>query len=575
MRTTRWLLIPLLLLPPITIAQESGQVPYIETLDVTVHTIDVVVTDKSGKPVTGLRQEDFELLEDGKPQPISNFSVYTEDSGAAAFRPPDVGGLKPAAPREAEDSRKFIFYIDEMALPQPTQKKLHMRLNQILDETFRPGDEGLVLRPTKERLGAGFTADRAALTSSLNAAIADQKWRFSPLQYERYQLNLEMRGAGSPRERRIAARRIAGLIRQRVQQRLGNLKSAVTAASALPGRKVLVVVTDSLPMEPGRELFLTVTNPLAWPATDENDAFGAWTTSENQSTAVDIDWYNLEPLVREIGRAASTGGITIYSIQPEFELGLAAPGDASARAVPTSQRILSAPPTSGMNLMLDDAISNTESTMRILADITGGTWYRGGGGPDRAARQILSDVHSYYSLGYRAADVSDVAHKVEVRVKGHSDLKVRARKEVLRKSPEREMTDRVVAALVAPPPPQEIPIKVEVEAGKSAFDKSQRIVNVHTLVPLSALTFLPAGDVYRAQFTVHYAAMGKSSDFVSGVQPPQVVEVPAAELEKAKSTYWRYTVPLNMRPGKHDVVIGVLDSLSRVSGIDRGTITVN
>lgn len=574
MRPRRWLLIlPLLLLPPATIAQQQGQVPYIESLDVTVHNIDVVVTDRSGRPVTDLRQEDFELLQDGKPQPISNFSVYREEPAAAPA--PTATAAQTPAPAPEESARKFIFYIDEMALPQPTQNKLRARLNGMLDQTFRPGDEGLVLRPTKERLGTGFSPDREVVRASLADAIDAQSWRVSPLQYERYQLNLELQGAGSTRARRVAARRVAGQIRKRVQQRLGNLMSAVTAASALPGRKVLVVVTDSLPIEPGRELFRAYNDPLSWPATDENDAFGAWTVTENQSVAVDIDWYDLTPLVRQIGRTAATGGITIYAVQPEFELGLAAPGDASARAVPTSQRRLSAAPTSGMNLMLDDTISNTESTMRILADVTGGAWYRGAGGIDRVSRQITSDVQSYYSIGYRAADAADVAHRVEVRLKGRDDLKVRARKEVLRKSPEREMTDRVVATLVAPPPTKEIPFELKVEPGKIALDHSQRVMNVHAYVPLSALTFLPAGDVYRAQFTVHYAAMGKTSDFVSGMQPPQVVDVPAADLEKAKGQFFRYTLPLNMRPGKHDVAIGVLDSLSRLSGISRSVVTVN
>src|SRR6185503_2577379 len=36
---------------------------------------DVVVTDKNNRPVTDLKKEDFILLEDGKTQPISFFSL--------------------------------------------------------------------------------------------------------------------------------------------------------------------------------------------------------------------------------------------------------------------------------------------------------------------------------------------------------------------------------------------------------------------------------------------------------------------------------------------------------------------
>jgi hypothetical protein len=46
-------------------------------------TLDVVVTDKSGNPVTGLTQQDFTLFEDKRPQPIVTFSAVAE--GAPDF----------------------------------------------------------------------------------------------------------------------------------------------------------------------------------------------------------------------------------------------------------------------------------------------------------------------------------------------------------------------------------------------------------------------------------------------------------------------------------------------------------
>ena len=35
--------------------------------------VDAVVTNRKGQPVTDLRPEDFEILQDGKPQTITNF----------------------------------------------------------------------------------------------------------------------------------------------------------------------------------------------------------------------------------------------------------------------------------------------------------------------------------------------------------------------------------------------------------------------------------------------------------------------------------------------------------------------
>src|SRR5437868_14213277 len=41
--------------------------------------VDAVVTDKAGRQVTDLRPEDFEVLEDGRPQPITNLAYVALD----------------------------------------------------------------------------------------------------------------------------------------------------------------------------------------------------------------------------------------------------------------------------------------------------------------------------------------------------------------------------------------------------------------------------------------------------------------------------------------------------------------
>src|SRR6187402_659446 len=60
--------------------------------------VDVFVTDQGGRPIKGLTQDDFELLEDGKPQDIRAFTpvdlpvdVQESSRSDAANRPePDV-----------------------------------------------------------------------------------------------------------------------------------------------------------------------------------------------------------------------------------------------------------------------------------------------------------------------------------------------------------------------------------------------------------------------------------------------------------------------------------------------------
>src|SRR4051812_9000869 len=62
---------------PLLVAQrEASNVPGAsQKIEVRVVNVDAHVTDKTGKPFLGLASADFEVLEDGRPQPISNFTI--------------------------------------------------------------------------------------------------------------------------------------------------------------------------------------------------------------------------------------------------------------------------------------------------------------------------------------------------------------------------------------------------------------------------------------------------------------------------------------------------------------------
>src|SRR6201996_928091 len=50
--------------------------------------LDVLVTDDSGRPVAGLEQKDFELLDNKKPQPLLSFRALDGLVGAGPGEPP-------------------------------------------------------------------------------------------------------------------------------------------------------------------------------------------------------------------------------------------------------------------------------------------------------------------------------------------------------------------------------------------------------------------------------------------------------------------------------------------------------
>ena len=78
--------------------------------------LDVLVTDDKGQPVRGLKQSDFNVSEDGHPQPIRSFAEYDKETRPPASPPPawTIPTRRPA--RHRHDSR----YCISISRPRPS-----------------------------------------------------------------------------------------------------------------------------------------------------------------------------------------------------------------------------------------------------------------------------------------------------------------------------------------------------------------------------------------------------------------------------------------------------------------------
>jgi hypothetical protein len=73
------------------------------TAQVQLVQLEVVVRDPRGHAVGGLKQGDFEILDEGKPRAIAAFSVEARESASTAPSPaiPPSGALPPVSPAQA------------------------------------------------------------------------------------------------------------------------------------------------------------------------------------------------------------------------------------------------------------------------------------------------------------------------------------------------------------------------------------------------------------------------------------------------------------------------------------------
>src|SRR5687767_10215591 len=78
-------------------------------------TVDVVVTDKKGVPITGLTAADFQILEDNKPQKIVGFESIEVPAAPSAVTPsrPRISSNQAA---EVRTGRSFVIVFDDIHL---------------------------------------------------------------------------------------------------------------------------------------------------------------------------------------------------------------------------------------------------------------------------------------------------------------------------------------------------------------------------------------------------------------------------------------------------------------------------
>jgi hypothetical protein len=82
------------------LAQTTGQDPVIR-VTVDLVQVDAVVTDSQGRHVAGMKPEDFQILEDGKPQKITHFSYVpgTSIAGGRSLSIQSRSGLPEKRPK--------------------------------------------------------------------------------------------------------------------------------------------------------------------------------------------------------------------------------------------------------------------------------------------------------------------------------------------------------------------------------------------------------------------------------------------------------------------------------------------
>ncbi len=541
-------------------AQAANEEPFVDVVNVSVVNVDVYVTDKQGRSVTGLKREDFQLFENGRPVEVTNFFAVNEGrpvtplEDKAAAPAPAVPGTAPApAPPEPEkaempeDQRlRLVVYIDNFNLRPFNRNRVMRELRAFIGQKLTKGDQLMLVTYDRElHIRRTFTSD----PSLIAAALLDIE-------------KISAMGVHADSDRRDTLQRIedsqtvseaSGYARSYAQSTFNDLsfsvdalKKLIDSLAGMPGRKAVVYVSDGLQMIAGQDVFYAVQNKYG-----------------EQSSLIQSLEFDASRRLTELTAQANANRVTFYTID--------AAGLRPYDSVSAENRG-PGPQSPGLSQLVDSVrISNLQSPLQMLAERTGGVAIINTNVVMPQLERIARDFNTYYSLGYSPPHYGDGRYyKVEVKVKNRKDVVVRHREGYRDKSTEARMTDGTLAALSFPF--EENPLGVAVEFGQAKpRDDGFFLVPVMVRIPIGKLVLVPREQTEEAKVRLFVAAIDSNGRTSDVQQVPVPISIPKAEVATAQGKQYVYTVTLMMRGGNQRVAVGVRDDVgAEASFVSRG-----
>jgi VWFA-related protein len=548
--------------PPSKSSAEAPPAPsaFGETLEVRIINLDVVVTTRDGKPVTGLTKDDFELLEAGKPTDISNFVEIIPSSPAPAAAVFSTAPAPPAAADEHRDvrQRKLIFFVDNASVQPFNRNRVLQSMKRLLDEGARHGDAFMIvtwngnalsvpLQMTTDHVAADkvwsrlfeqtsigmmIQQDRARTEAALNDLIVNYSL-MSPPQRPPYDVGLS--------EVRMYGEKVMHETRLKSEA----LSSIIAALRGVDGRKALLFVTEAFSDNPALDTF------EYFNSIKEKFAGGG-----SQSPLIDSREFEDRPAIERIADAANSAGVTVYP----FHAG----GLGAAQIVPDASVSSNVAMINGGGGIIPT--DSDAGALEHLAAATGGFALVGTNSFDRGVRSVLSDLGSYYFLGYRANGArQDRVTAIAVRLRSNRNKYiVRSRRSLVESSSTSEMRDAVTANLFYPVSKNDLRVSVSAGSPVPNPDPNKVVVPLQITIPTEQLTLMPDGTNLMGHFSV-FGGFLRHDGAVSKIdRKEQTFRFPAESLKRRKEI--TVNLDLTAEMGTEGISIGVVDEISHATG---------
>jgi len=501
--------------------------PVAESARVDITNIEVVVTDSKGNRVRDLGKEDFDIRQDGIPQPVTNFyavdglKVTFEDGKTIRLDSPEG---KEETPREVK--ARYILYIDNLNIQPQNRNRMFKSLKEFVMQSVGSRAEAEVITYNRSlKTKQKFTNEAGLIVGALED-IERETGGGTSLVGERRDSVQRINDAQSELEATQIARTYARSLVNDIQFDVDAIKSTLNSLAGIDGRKIFIYVSEGLPSSAGYELFDTIQRKF-----------------RNASSLEQFE-FDLNSKYTSIVQAANAQGVTIWALD--------ASGLSAGEFVSAENRTMDSRPNEFF------LRQNTQGPIQMMAEQTGGMAAVNTNDWKRSLDELSRDFTSFYSLGYRSARSGvDKPHSILVSVK-RKGLTVRYRKSLLEKTPETRVAETVMSALDYSRDDNPLAMSVRVDPSEP-YQEDTFILPVRIVLPIGKLGLLPSGDRYEGTYIVYIVVRDSKGDKSDLQVRKEGLSVPAKELSRAQTKDHPYELRLVVRSGAQRLSLAVRD----------------
>src|SRR4051812_21715807 len=389
MRSTTSLILAATLMQAAPAQPPAQQPPVTFKVEVNYVEIDANVEDEQGKFVRNLTRDDFQIVEDGKPQALTAFAMVDIPIVRAdpplyskTVIPPDV-----VTNRTPFEGRVFVLVIDDLHTRFSRTARTRAAARQFVERYVGANDIVAVVNTSGfGRSMQDFTGNRQLALRAIDAAMGNKADSSTQASLQDYYMNRDTPGASSNANASFNEM-------QRYNNARNSLRTLKNIADYMAGmrgrRKAVVYFSEGV----NYNLADPINNPHATDVQRElRDLVAA-------ATRANVNVYSVDP------RGVTTG------MEDAIEIG----------SFPVDGAI------SSVNLMEEMRLE--QDSLRAVADETGGFAVLNQNDFRNGFSRILEDNSSYYVLGYYPSNDKRDGRFRNVQVKVlKPGLKVRARR---------------------------------------------------------------------------------------------------------------------------------------------------